>query len=104
MSGGGRHYNRYPEEEPEWFTGGPSSQSETIELHGFEGPNRDSGDRNRKSATKKDVNRQREDNKTNNSESGVTEQHDEQKEGNEQTDTERLSSHTDLQLQRSSAY
>lgn len=26
------------EEEPEWFTGGPSSQNEVIELHGFEGP------------------------------------------------------------------
>ncbi len=29
-----RHDNR--EEEPEWFTGGPSSQSETIELRGFD--------------------------------------------------------------------
>lgn len=29
---------RYPHEEetPEWFTGGPSSQNETIELRGFE--------------------------------------------------------------------
>ena len=24
------------EEEPEWFTSGPSSRSDTIELHGFE--------------------------------------------------------------------
>ena len=23
-------------EEPEWFTGGPTSQSDTIELHGFQ--------------------------------------------------------------------
>ncbi|CAG0914100.1 unnamed protein product [Notodromas monacha] len=33
-----RHHNRYhhAEEEPEWFTGGPTSQNETIELHGFD--------------------------------------------------------------------
>ena len=34
--GGG--YNRnYGPAEPEWFTEGPVSQSETIELHGFDG-------------------------------------------------------------------
>ena len=33
-----RDMRRHPsqEEEPEWFTGGPSSQSDTIELIGFE--------------------------------------------------------------------
>lgn len=29
--------HRYEQEEPEWFTGGPSSQLDTIELHGFDG-------------------------------------------------------------------
>lgn len=39
--GGGRGYHRnhrYEQEEPEWFTGGPCSQLDTIELHGFDGP------------------------------------------------------------------
>lgn len=37
--GGGYHRNhRYEREEPEWFTGGPCSQLDTIELHGFDGP------------------------------------------------------------------
>lgn len=36
---GGYHRNhRYEQEEPEWFTGGPCSQLDTIELHGFDGP------------------------------------------------------------------
>lgn len=30
------------EEEPEWFSGGPVSKSDTIELHGFERERRDS--------------------------------------------------------------
>lgn len=30
------------EEEPEWFSSGPVSQSDTIELHGFERERRDS--------------------------------------------------------------
>ncbi|KAK7087352.1 eukaryotic translation initiation factor 4E transporter-like isoform X2 [Littorina saxatilis] len=33
---GGRHRYQREEETPEWFTGGPTSQSDTIELHGFE--------------------------------------------------------------------
>ena len=32
---GRRRYN-HEEETPEWFTGGPTSQNETIELRGFE--------------------------------------------------------------------
>ncbi|RVE49119.1 hypothetical protein evm_006240 [Chilo suppressalis] len=37
-SGGGR-YRRYDkDEEPEWFSGGPTSQLETIELRGFDDP------------------------------------------------------------------
>ena len=28
------------EEEPEWFSSGPTSQTDTIELHGFDGPDR----------------------------------------------------------------
>lgn len=34
-------YNRHGgggEDEPEWFTGGPTSQNDTIELRGFEKP------------------------------------------------------------------
>lgn len=31
-----RRNDSYPEEEPEWFSGGPTSQSETIELIGFD--------------------------------------------------------------------
>ena len=42
MSLGRRSYHRNSREaEPEWFTGGPSSQNETIELHGFDGPVRE---------------------------------------------------------------
>lgn len=33
--------NRIDEVEPEWFSGGPTSQSETIELVGFEDPHND---------------------------------------------------------------
>lgn len=34
----GGHYRRQhsQEEEPEWFSGGPTSQNDTIELRGFE--------------------------------------------------------------------
>lgn len=32
-----RNYND-KDEEPEWFSGGPTSQHDTIELHGFDGP------------------------------------------------------------------
>ncbi len=28
------------EEEPEWFSSGPTSQMDTIELHGFDGPDK----------------------------------------------------------------
>lgn len=31
-----RRNDSYVEEEPEWFSGGPTSQSETIELTGFD--------------------------------------------------------------------
>lgn len=31
-----RRNDSYVEEEPEWFSGGPTSQSETIELIGFD--------------------------------------------------------------------
>lgn len=31
-----RRNDSYAEEEPEWFSGGPTSQSETIELIGFD--------------------------------------------------------------------
>ena len=31
-----RYHHRHEEEAPEWFTEGPSSQSETIELRGFD--------------------------------------------------------------------
>lgn len=31
-----RRNDLYAEEEPEWFSGGPTSQSETIELIGFD--------------------------------------------------------------------
>lgn len=31
-----RRTDSYAEEEPEWFSGGPTSQSETIELIGFD--------------------------------------------------------------------
>lgn len=34
--GGRRHYNDRNAEEPEWFSGGPTSQNDTIELRGFE--------------------------------------------------------------------
>jgi len=43
-------HNSNHEEEPEWFSGGPISKSDTIELHGFERERRDSdrqGDRRR---------------------------------------------------------
>jgi hypothetical protein len=30
------HHHHRSEEEPEWFTGGPTSQNEMIELHGFD--------------------------------------------------------------------
>lgn len=33
---GRRHYNDRNAEEPEWFSGGPTSQNDTIELRGFE--------------------------------------------------------------------
>lgn len=36
--GGYNRNHRYEQEEPEWFTGGPCSQLDTIELHGFDGP------------------------------------------------------------------
>ncbi len=32
---------RHEEEEPEWFSGGPTSQSDTIELRGFEDARRE---------------------------------------------------------------
>ncbi|KAF8767141.1 Eukaryotic translation initiation factor 4E like protein [Argiope bruennichi] len=48
-SRGGR--DRIDEVEPEWFSGGPTSQSETIELVGFEDPHNDG--ENRKPAKKK---------------------------------------------------
>lgn len=48
---GRRHYNDRNAEEPEWFSGGPTSQNDTIELRGFEeyndrpdSPTRNSGD------------------------------------------------------------
>lgn len=31
-------YRHHEEEEPEWFSEGPTSQNDRIELHGFEGP------------------------------------------------------------------
>nr|5ANR_C Chain C, EUKARYOTIC TRANSLATION INITIATION FACTOR 4E TRANSPORTER [Homo sapiens] len=31
-----RRNDSYTEEEPEWFSAGPTSQSETIELTGFD--------------------------------------------------------------------
>ncbi|GBL97491.1 hypothetical protein AVEN_34277-1, partial [Araneus ventricosus] len=43
--------DRIDEVEPEWFSGGPTSQSETIELVGFEDPHNDG--ENRKPAKKK---------------------------------------------------
>lgn len=38
--GRNRHdsYRHREEEEPEWFSEGPTSQNDRIELHGFEGP------------------------------------------------------------------
>lgn len=33
-----RQYNDGKDDEPEWFSGGPTSQHDTIELHGFDGP------------------------------------------------------------------
>nr|KAG5691107.1 hypothetical protein BaRGS_030915 [Batillaria attramentaria] len=33
---GRRRYNNHEDETPEWFTGGPTSQNDTIELRGFE--------------------------------------------------------------------
>ncbi|WAR03166.1 4ET-like protein [Mya arenaria] len=41
---GGSRYNRHHrhEEEPEWFSSGPISKTDTIELHGFERERRDS--------------------------------------------------------------
>ena len=34
-------YRRHEEEEPEWFSSGPTSQSDTIELRGFEEPKKE---------------------------------------------------------------
>ena len=34
-------YRHHEEEEPEWFSSGPTSQSDTIELRGFEEPKRE---------------------------------------------------------------
>jgi len=34
--GQGNRYGRHKDDEPEWFSGGPTSQHDTIELHGFE--------------------------------------------------------------------
>ena len=36
LIGGRRRNFRDEEKEPEWFTGGPTSQTDTIELRGFE--------------------------------------------------------------------
>ena len=53
----GRRFKNHPvEEEPEWFTAGPTSQHDTIELKGFNNPekgdpsNRDD-ERNRRAGT-----------------------------------------------------
>ncbi len=35
-------YNPRRDMEPEWFTGGPTSQSDTIELHGFQNDSEES--------------------------------------------------------------
>jgi hypothetical protein len=32
----GNRYGRHKDDEPEWFSGGPTSQHDTIELHGFD--------------------------------------------------------------------
>ena len=39
---GGHRNSRGQEDEPEWFSSGPISKSDTIELHGFERSRRDS--------------------------------------------------------------
>ncbi|KAG8177969.1 hypothetical protein JTE90_012656 [Oedothorax gibbosus] len=44
--------NRIDEVEPEWFSGGPTSQSETIELVGFEDPQNDGEGRKKKKRSK----------------------------------------------------
>lgn len=46
-----RNYND-KDEEPEWFSGGPTSQHDTIELHGFDGP--EEKDNTRKGGNKGD--------------------------------------------------
>lgn len=43
------------EEEPEWFSSGPVSKSDTIELHGFERERKDSENQKEKPATKQEV-------------------------------------------------
>ena len=40
-------YRHHEEEEPEWFSEGPTSQNDRIELHGFEGPKEVTEDRSK---------------------------------------------------------
>lgn len=60
------------EDEPEWFSGGPTSQSDTIELRGFEDPaggdmdrSSSQGGRKKQSPSRKKRNRERAITKTN---------------------------------------
>lgn len=51
--------DRIDEVEPEWFSGGPTSQSETIELVGFEEQNDDDNRKSKKSNKKAKQNSRR---------------------------------------------
>lgn len=51
--------DRIDEVEPEWFSGGPTSQSETIELVGFEEQNDDDNRKSKKSSKKAKQNSRR---------------------------------------------
>lgn len=51
--------DRIDEVEPEWFSGGPTSQSETIELVGFEEQNDDDNRKSKKSSKKSKQNSRR---------------------------------------------
>ena len=52
-AGMGRQYSRPEEQTPEWFTEGPSSQNETIDLHGFEKPAEDTEKQNKRKEQEK---------------------------------------------------
>lgn len=76
--------DRIDEVEPEWFSGGPTSQSETIELVGFEEQNDDDNRKSKKNSKKAKQNSRRSSLKSEEGEkieNAVTEEQPSQKKG-----------------------